>query len=527
MTPRLFVKTPWILFGLCALAFLCYGNVIGAPFVWDDEVIVQGNGLIRSFSHLPQVFTAGVFGGETDFSGFFRPLQTISYMFDYHFWQLNPMGYHLANIVLHAANALLVFWFVSLISTRLTGIVAAVFFVIHPVNTETVAYVSDRGDLLCFFFGLLAMNVFARSDKAMGLVLSAICALAATLAKEQGIVFPFLMMLYAAMFTRDEKRLTWASVMIVAAFCYGGIIFVKTLQATQQTLSVIAAAPFLDRLATVPQIIFDYVRLSVFPHSLHMEYHGLSKLLSFDALWYTLGTIVLLSPVWVFAPRKKAAMFWLLWAGISVVPFLQVCKPLAATLREHWLYLPLVGLLGLYAEISVRFLSDPKTRRNAWVVVGLYAVFFAWYAHARNEDWRSAEKLYQHDLKLEPKSFLLWNNVGVAAFKRGALQEAADAFAQSINISPGNRYGMAYNNLGYVYQLAKRPQDAEKMFVQSIRLSPSERAYLNLCGLYVEAGKIVEAERVLAEGLGQFPASGELATNLARVQEYLKKPAGK
>jgi Flp pilus assembly protein TadD len=241
---------------------------------------------------------------------------------------------------------------------------------------------------------------------------------------------------------------------------------------------------------------------------------------SLDVLWYVLAVVIVVATLWRFAPRKQEALFWMLWAAIGVLPFLQIFKPLPSTVREHWLYLPLVGLLAVYAEIVGGLLQNEATKKKTLVGVALVAVAFMGFTVMRNHDWRDARKLYAHDVAMEPKSFLLWNNVGVEAFRRGAMQDAADAFSRAISAGAGARYAMAYNNLGYVYQLSKMPQQAEAMFVKSLQLSPSERAFLNLCGLYIDAGQVEAAEKVLIQGAQSLPQSKSIAENLARVRAY-------
>ncbi len=204
-----------------------YGNSLKNSFVWDDELLVTGNPSIRSLSNIPGFFRTDLapeIGGN-----FFRPLQAISYTIDYACWGLNPFGYHLTSILIHIANSILVFLLISdLIKrggskhslkpapgmdpdivaadyrmvTRIVPFLTALLFLVHPVQTESVAYIAGRADLLAAFFMLLAVLLSLESKKIFRLCLSLIFFLIALSAKEAAIILPLLIVIYH--FTRGK-----------------------------------------------------------------------------------------------------------------------------------------------------------------------------------------------------------------------------------------------------------------------------------------------------------------------------------
>ena len=126
----------------------CYFNSLHNPFVWDQEVVIAGNPMIRSWHYLPDVFQTNVEGRRLIGVGFYRPMEVISYMADYSLWKLDPFGYHCTSLFLHLCNSLLLLLLLRKIGLgRSAGFFASLVFAVHPVNSEAVTY-SIRGDLL-------------------------------------------------------------------------------------------------------------------------------------------------------------------------------------------------------------------------------------------------------------------------------------------------------------------------------------------------------------------------------------------
>ena len=130
-----------------------YFNALVDGFVWDDRVLVLENQYIRSFANLPNAFISDLMKFNVLKLNFYRPLQTISYMWDYHFWGLNPFGYHLTSVFLHIACAVLIFLLALFLSQdTLLSFFSALIFMVNPVQTEAVTYISGRADILVTLF---------------------------------------------------------------------------------------------------------------------------------------------------------------------------------------------------------------------------------------------------------------------------------------------------------------------------------------------------------------------------------------
>src|SRR5437868_432836 len=152
---------------IAALAVLPYVNALRNEFVLDDIAIVVENPLIRDVSNIGQIFTTnywrtgGVDGSIID-SGLYRPLTVFSYAVDYSLWKLNPAGYHLVNVALHAITSVLVFFLaLDVLASPMAATVAAAIFAVHPIHTEAVTSIVGRAELLAALF-FIAAFWFAR-----------------------------------------------------------------------------------------------------------------------------------------------------------------------------------------------------------------------------------------------------------------------------------------------------------------------------------------------------------------------------
>jgi protein O-mannosyl-transferase len=175
---------------LILLAVFCaifYSNSLLNPFIWDDEALVVQNPIIRSPAGLLNAFTSDLYSGVDFGSNFYRPLQAVSYLWDYHFWRLDPYGYHLTNIALQILVSFLVFLFsFNFVKKREVAFGAALLFALSPLNTEAVTYISGRADMLLGLFLLSSFLLFIRGYR----FFSWIAFILALLSKELAVVFP-------------------------------------------------------------------------------------------------------------------------------------------------------------------------------------------------------------------------------------------------------------------------------------------------------------------------------------------------
>ncbi|MCM8805060.1 MAG: hypothetical protein NC833_07395, partial [Candidatus Omnitrophica bacterium] len=177
---------------LSLTALFVYINSIFNPFIFDDYSLIVENPLIKNFKFFKEYFTKNLYEVSRDISGFYRPLQTISYFIIYKLFKLNPIPYHLLNIFLHIGCSILIFILLKEIYEEKISFLVSLLWSIHPINTESITYISGTADPLFLFFGLLGIYLYNLNK----FPLSLLCFILSLISKETGILILPLFFLY-------------------------------------------------------------------------------------------------------------------------------------------------------------------------------------------------------------------------------------------------------------------------------------------------------------------------------------------
>lgn len=188
------------------LAGSAYAATLGHGFVWDDRLLVVESRTIQRWTNLPRALVDDFFGDAAEGRGYHRPLVTLSYMLDHALWGLRAPGYHLTNVLLHVASTLLVYLVAPALGAGGSGaFLASAVFGLHPIHTESVAWIAGRTDVIATALLLLSLLLYARAPgrRSRGALLAFALAL---LAKEIALVFPALLLLYESLFDPPAWR---------------------------------------------------------------------------------------------------------------------------------------------------------------------------------------------------------------------------------------------------------------------------------------------------------------------------------
>ncbi len=323
---------------IIALGIIVYSNCLDGKFVWDDFGLVKDNSLIRSWRNIPEIFTEGM-GGDN--SNFYRPLQIISYAADYSLWGLNSVGYHLTNTLLHILAALAVYWLINILfSSQALAFLTAALFVVNPLHTESVSYISTRSDPLSLLFISLTLIFYIKSlpgARPVASALSLASCLLALLSKENSIIIPLLILLYHYTFKIKLKpRLFFSISLIVLAYVILRLTLLK---------SFVSISPVLFR--RVPGFfaaLSEYMRLLLLPVNLHLEYGNRLFAIFHPRAILGLAIFVFLIAAAVRRRNRDQLLFFAIaWFFLALLPVTSIYAINYSFMMEHWLYLPSVG----------------------------------------------------------------------------------------------------------------------------------------------------------------------------------------
>jgi Flp pilus assembly protein TadD len=508
----------WHLLLVVVAVLTVYANALPNAFLWDDRVLVVGNPAIKRWDTLPHLFVSDLFpSGIT--SGYYRPLQALTYALDYRLWGLAPAGFRLTNVLLHAATSAALYVVAGrVLAAPTAGLVAALLFAVHPLHVEAVTYVSGRSDPLAAVFLLLAVPGFLRGD-GRGRVLSLAAFFLALLAREASLVLPLLLLVLDRVPPGRARRALrhYAPYALVIAAYFG----LRALSvAGNPAPAATASVPLGFRMLTMAEVVVRYLGIVVAPHGLHMERAVTPVASPLDPT--ALAALVVLALVAAGAWRLRATAAWpvtlgVAWFGVALLPVANLV-PLATFMAEHWLYVPIMGL-ALAAGSAVDRYAVGARRTPMLLAVAVVVVVLGGLTARRNLDWRDGRTLYESLLPLAPDSVRVRVNLAEAYQAAGDVQRARDLYADVVRRRPDDpTTADALNNLGNIARAAGHPEDALASFERAIALRPDHVAARNGRALALQAlGRNDEAERELETARAIDPTFATTHSNLGNL----------
>ncbi|MFA5339549.1 MAG: tetratricopeptide repeat protein [Candidatus Omnitrophota bacterium] len=514
-----------------------YINSLLNPFIWDDLFLVTSNLHIRSLSYIPKLFLENIY--NQDMTGkFYRPVLMSSFSLDYNTWGIDPFGYHLGNILIHLANALMVYALIRLIFRRKgLAFLTAMLFVLHPVQTEAVTYVSGRADPLAAFFCLISLYFFItytdydRFRKKSYFGASVLSFLLALLSKESAVMFPFVLLFYEVCFRREElkgkKPLKYA-VFLIIILAYAIARYFILLN-VKDTSTVNAGSPMLARFFLIPSIILTYIKILLFPKGLHMERvdYGfdrpeyLSDPRVFSAFLILFAIAVLL---WLARKRRKEALFGFGWFILLLIPVSGIVS-INAFIAEHWLYLPSIGFFLLTSSLLAglfRFNSIKLCVASFLIIV---LAMLGALTIRQNYIWRDPVFFYRYTLKFSPLSTRLRTNLGYEYFSLGRYKESETEFRKAIAAEPAGAYAAYdYLNLGASLYAQGKKQEAFDTLDKAIEANPGfPIAYWAMGNAYRDEGEKRKAIEFYKKAAELLPSNAYYWLVLGNVNMEIKE----
>ncbi|MBN1870748.1 MAG: tetratricopeptide repeat protein [Candidatus Omnitrophica bacterium] len=503
---------------IIVLAFAVYGNSFRNEFLWDDKHLIEDNVFIKDWAHLPKYFVSGIGAGAGEKYASYRPLQMVTYNADYSLWKFDVRGYHLTSTILHICTALAVFWLVNILGKNaFLSFITAIFFVIHPIQTEAVTYVAGRADPLALLFMLLCLIFYIKGTDSKGtaayllMLLSYVLAL---LSKENSLILPALLLLYHYSYKKRIEPVRFC--LISAMACIYVLLRVTVLKPIMANFDMPSTSVW-QRAPGFFAAIAHYLRLLFFPLDQHMEYGG-NRLFAWGNIQVMIGAFLVFFML-AYTFRKKgsnpSAFFSAYWFFLALLPVSNL-YPINAFMSEHWLYTPSVGFF-LLAALGLDYLYRNKNLRIYTVVLILaLMVFYSCLTFRQNRYWKDPETFYKRTLKYAAHFPRLHYNLGNLYYYSGRIDEAVRSYEEALKIDPG--YLAAYNNLGTAYYALGKKNEAMAAYEQALSMDPDDvEATNNLGVVYKDLGKTEEALRLYNKALKIDPNFASAYNNIAEI----------
>ncbi|MBN1669929.1 MAG: tetratricopeptide repeat protein [Kiritimatiellae bacterium] len=459
---------------------------------YDDNHHVAGNPLVRSLTpaNLLRIFT------QRSLSSYY-PVRTLSFALEYRVWGLDARGYHLGNVLIHAANVLLVFLAgLRLANARRGGAggpawcpiagaaAGAALFAVHPVVVEPVAWISGREELLTVLFGLLAFHLHVGENRhswqRRALVLL-FCVLAC-LSNVLGAVVPLLLLSYEVCVGPRDEGPVWRRVgraaaagwplLIVSAVAVAGKIVADRLPTPEGEVVATSPVPFLQRPLVVLDTYWQNIRTLVWPGSLVCIYPNRvpARLFDWGVFLGAVSVAATLFGLWQ-ARRLPVRLFGLLWFLIALAPGAQLL-PHHVFRADRFLYLPLIGLAwGLGAELA-RACAARRGRGVALAAAALVPLALAVRSAVQLPVWHDGVRLFSRALRGNPDSLVVRNNLGNALNDKNRHEEALPHFSVVLRLDPYLAEG--HFNMANALRALRRTEDALRHYEMALAARPRD-----------------------------------------------------
>lgn len=429
-------------------------------------------------------------------------------------------------------------------------------FLVHPINSTVVDYISSRADSQVTFFTLLSFYFFAiyvtkkgyaflrpqeitkehkKEKKKVAAPIAAgspyyfaslVCFILALLSKELGIILPFLLVVTLPIIFNIPKKILWYKV--IPFFAVLGIYGVLRLSLLRFLSTTVGVTPTLYiRVITALESFVRLMGMVFVPVRIHIE-----KMIPFSSSFFeprTFLSAAVLAGIFVFmySTRKSLQMcfFGLSWFFVALIPMANI-MPINTTLADHWLYLPGFGFIlavvaacvALIKKIDLKMQNPAK--RLAVFLYFLVFLAFSLMTVKQNNIWREPLKFYQHAIKMVPRSFRPHNEIGIIYSGAGKYDEAIAEFKEAIRLNPN--FDQAYDNLGVAYDMKGRYEESIAAHKKAIELNPENiKAFNNLGNAYNNAGRLDEAIISYKEAIRLNPHYKAAYNNLGAA--YFKK----
>lgn len=500
-----------IAFALVAGVVFLYLQLLGHDFVrFDDFGYIVDNPEVRD-----GLTWHGVRWAFTSFHmANWHPLTWVSHMADCELFGLAPGGHHLVSVVIHGVNAALLFLALRLMTASVApSFTVAALFAFHPLRVESVAWASERKDVLAglfFMLALLAYAHYARRPTPARYVLVFTALALGLMAKPMLVTLPLVLLLLdlwplgrlgaRGPAGRAALRAALLEKLPLLALCVASAAITVVAQHRGGAVVELAAVPLPGRVANALVASVTYLSKTVWPARLAFYYPypapgpGVAAALAIAGV---LGAMALASVTFLAAMqagRRPYLLVGWLWYLIMLLPVIGLVQVGHQSMADRYTYLPLIGItiavVWSAAEVAARrpSLRRPLVAAGTVIVVLLSA---ATWLQARH--WRDSRALFEHALAVTHDNYFVHNNLGNLLAREGDLEGAAAQFEQALSIRPD--FTEAMNNLGSVAARAGDHDRARSLYEQAIALRPDyAKAHYNLALSLEALGRLDQAE---------------------------------
>jgi tetratricopeptide (TPR) repeat protein len=511
----------YIFLALVTLAVYWQVNQYDFVIVDDPMYIIENHHIQSGFTWEGITWAFGIRN-----AAFWHPLTWMTFMLDYQLYGLNASGYHVTNIILHMLTTLLLFWLFHRMTKALwpSAFVAA-FFALHPLHVESVAWVTERKDVLCAFFWMLTLCLYVyytekpHIKRYLFVLFSFVCAL---LSKSMAITLPAVMILLdywpLSRFRRkiesgNGNLFLWQLKEKLLFFLLSVVFSVITFNA-QKGLSIdYPTFTMNSRIANALVSFVVYLEKLLWPHDMTFFYPFINQY----PVWQIVTAVIIMvfiSIIIIVMAVKSPPLFvgWI-WYMVTIAPVIGIIQVSSQAMADRYIYLPSIGISIMLAWGAPLLFHNDKLRKKILfpaAIALLAALTLITWKQCGN--WKNSFELLNHALQIRNDVYIVHDCLGLALSSEGKNKEAIDHFNQALRLKPD--YAYAYGNRGSVYVKSGQYQEALHDLNDAIRLKPDHvPAYYNRAMAYSQTGRYDLAIKDYSESIRLKPDYADAYNN--------------
>ncbi|MFA6924670.1 MAG: tetratricopeptide repeat protein [Bacteroidales bacterium] len=560
-------KNKDILFAIfvIAITFLCFLPTLKCSFTnLDDQYYIINNPDIKnlSFNNIKILFS-------NFYVGNYQPLTMLTYAIENKISGLNPFVYHFTNFILHILNTLLVFVFIKKISSNINiAAIGAVLFGVHPLHVESVAWISERKDVLYAFFyiaGLITYLKYKEKNDVRFYMLTTLLFVFSCLSKAMAVPFSIMLLLidYLQMKKVNFKIIIDKIPFLAISFVFGLVaIYVQKMQGASTFINNVGSAySGTDRFFLANYSLFFYLYKMFLPFGLAAIHPYPYKINDSIPMIYFISPIinfVVFGLVIYSAKKGKKIIFGFLFFFFNVLQILQILSVGSAIAADRYFYISSIGLFYIIGDLYGNAIENPKYIKYKQIIVAITIVVVAVLSvltFKQNKVWENSEKLWTQMIKVYPKNELAYFNRAVFYFENKQIDLALNDFSTAIERNPNyvqaisarldilskrNDFSNAINDInkliqinpsdyenyirrGTIYREMQKNSIAKEDFMKTIQLKPDNYAgYMNLAIQLCIEGNLNEAIINFDKAQKLSPNSSDIYSNRANFYAMTK-----
>jgi hypothetical protein len=518
--PKSRITAGWGLLILLLVSLALYLRTLGYSFVYDDTTQIAQNPTIRSWSYLPHYFTQQIWGYSNVWTNLYRPVFLISLRICDELFGLNPVGWHAFAVLIHLLDICLVYQVVRKLlgdtdDDKWSALTAAAIFAVHPIQLETVAWISGMTDAVMaapLLLGFWCYLHWRQNQLTRWLVLCMVSFGLALLTKESGIALLLLIFVYeltmgrAAAVPQEKARVSVAfallSMMTLGYFIVRWMVLHTPIGRPAADISLSAA------ILTIPGVVLRYLRMLVAPYDMSAffpsEYVTSVSFTHFVLPLLALILILVSLDYWARRTKTPAIAFAALWIFVAMLPVLdlRMMQP-DDFIHIRFLYVSSIGFSLLTAVAIRQLLGEPKLRAAA--AVAIVSLFVAG-SYAQMDYWRDNDSLYRRGIAIAPNNPVPKTNLAAEYLRSGHDDEAITLLDDVLRHHP-NFWTANYDRGSIAYKRQDWPATAEYMDRAIKNHGLEVDAYVYRGFALMKLGRLPEAEQSVRQAIALRPSA--------------------